>query len=55
MNMIVLGALLQLIGVVAKSSIMEALEAALPKRYHSLLPLNEQAIEMGMELIVKAG
>lgn len=51
MNMIVLGALVELIGIVKKDSIMQALNAALPKRYHHLLPLNEQAIELGMRLI----
>jgi len=54
MNMVVLGALVQLNRVVGKASLLEALEGALPKRYHHLLPLNEQAIEIGMSLVEKA-
>ena len=51
MNMVVLGALLKLKGIVRRESLSAAMRAALPERYHHLIPLNEQAIERGMELI----
>jgi 2-oxoglutarate ferredoxin oxidoreductase subunit gamma len=50
MNMVVLGALIKINGVVKKESLLQALKEALPKRYHNLLPLNEQAIAAGMKL-----
>jgi 2-oxoglutarate ferredoxin oxidoreductase subunit gamma len=50
MNMIVLGAVLELTNVVAVESVLQALKKVLPERYHHLLPLNEQALRRGMEL-----
>ena len=50
MNMIVLGALLKLKQIVKKESVLIALKAALPERHHHLLPLNEKAINLGMNL-----
>ncbi len=50
MNMIVLGAFLDRTHVVEISGVMEALKKVLPERYHTLLPLNEQALRRGMEL-----
>ena len=50
MNMIVLGALLARVPVVQHESVMGALKKVLPERYHHLLPLNEQALQRGMEL-----
>jgi len=52
MNMIMLGAYLQLKPVVKKESVLEALKKVLPEKYHHLLPVNKQALEMG-ELLVK--
>ena len=51
MNMVALGALVKINGVVKKESIVQALRETLPERYHHLLPLNEKAIETGMSLI----
>lgn len=51
MNIIILGALLQLRGTVKKESVMAALKKVLPERYHHLLPLNETALMRGMELV----
>ena len=51
MNMVMLGALLKIKNIVKKESIMLALKEALPQRYHHLLPLNERAIEIGMNLV----
>jgi len=53
MNMIVLGAFLERTEVVAVASVMEALKKVLPERYHHLLPLNEQALMRGRELVVQ--
>ena len=51
MNMVALGALVKINGVVKKESIVQALRETLPERYHHLLPLNERAIETGLALI----
>lgn len=51
MNMIMLGAYLQLKPVVKKESILEALKKVLPEKYHNLIPLNQQALELGATLV----
>ena len=51
MNMLVLGSLVKINGIVKKESLMVALKDTLPKRYHDLIPLNERAIELGMSLV----
>ena len=51
MNMIVLGAYLQLKPVVEIESILEALKKVLPEKYHHLLPINRQALERGAEMV----
>ncbi|MBL0268566.1 MAG: 2-oxoacid:acceptor oxidoreductase family protein [Chitinophagaceae bacterium] len=51
MNMIMLGAYLHLKPVVSIESIMEALAKVLPEKYHRLLPLNEEALVRGEELV----
>jgi 2-oxoglutarate ferredoxin oxidoreductase subunit gamma len=51
MNMIILGAYLQLKPVVKTESIMEALKKVLPEKYHNLLPINQQALEKGAALV----
>ncbi len=51
MNMIVLGAFIAQTRVVDIASILQALKKVLPERYHHLLPLNEQALQRGMELV----
>jgi 2-oxoglutarate ferredoxin oxidoreductase subunit gamma len=50
MNMIMLGAYLQLKPVVKNDSILEALAKVLPEKYHHLLPINRQALELGEAL-----
>ncbi|HOZ67776.1 MAG TPA: 2-oxoacid:acceptor oxidoreductase family protein [Chitinophagaceae bacterium] len=50
MNMIMLGAYLQLKPVVKNESILEALAKVLPEKYHHLLPVNRQALELGEAL-----
>jgi len=51
MNMIILGAYLQLKPVVKIESILEALKKVLPEKYHGLLPINKQALEKGAALV----
>jgi len=53
MNMIMLGAYLHLKPVVSIESIMEALAKVLPEKYHQLLPLNEEALVRGEELVLE--
>jgi 2-oxoglutarate ferredoxin oxidoreductase subunit gamma len=51
MNMIMLGAYLQRKPVVKNESILEALKKVLPEKYHHLLFINKQALEMGEYLV----
>ncbi len=51
MNMLLLGALTKINNIVKKESLMIALNETLPERYHHLIPLNEKAIEIGMNLV----
>ena len=51
MNMIMLGAYLHLNPVVCIDSVLEALKKVLPEKYHHTLPLNEQALLRGEELV----
>ena len=53
MNMIILGAFLAVKPIIEISSILEALKKVLPKRHHHLIPLNEKALRLGMELVGK--
>ncbi|MDA8100632.1 MAG: 2-oxoacid:acceptor oxidoreductase family protein [Nitrospiraceae bacterium] len=48
-NMVMLGAFLKKTGVVSLDSVLSALKAVLPPRRHSLLPLNERALQCGGE------
>ena len=50
-NMFVLGGLLKLHPIVSMESVMKALKKTLPERHHDLLPMNEQAILKGMDVI----
>ncbi len=52
MNMIILGAYLQLRPVVSNESILEALQKVLPEKYHHLLPINRQALERGESMVL---
>lgn len=50
-NMIVLGGLLKVVPVVELENVMKGLKKSLPERHHKLLPMNEEAIKRGMEII----
>ena len=52
-NMIVLGGLLKIKPLVTLESVIQGLYKSLPERHHHLIPLNQKAIEVGGELIVK--
>ncbi|MDD3875913.1 MAG: 2-oxoacid:acceptor oxidoreductase family protein [Bacteroidales bacterium] len=51
MNMIVLGGFLKIKPIIELENILKGLSKVLPERYHRLIPLNEQAIRKGMEII----
>ncbi|MCE1165721.1 MAG: 2-oxoacid:acceptor oxidoreductase family protein [Bacteroidetes bacterium] len=53
-NMILLGAFLEKKPIVSLDSVIAALKKVLPERYHNLLPMNRQALEVGAELMRKA-
>lgn len=50
-NMFILGGYLKLHPIVSTESVMKALRKTLPERHHHLLPMNEQAILTGMEIV----
>lgn len=52
-NMVLLGSYLKKKPIVSLESIIEALKKVLPERYHNLLTLNRQALEVGAELMPK--
>lgn len=52
-NMIILGGLIKITPIVTIDNIKNALFKTLPKRHHDLIPLNEQALLKGMEIIKK--
>ena len=52
-NMIVLGGLLKVVPMVTLENVMKGLKETLPERHYKLLPLNEEAIRKGMEIIQK--
>ncbi|MBZ0178146.1 MAG: 2-oxoacid:acceptor oxidoreductase family protein [Melioribacteraceae bacterium] len=51
LNMIMLGAFLKKKPILKMENILEGLKQVLPERYHHLIPLNEEAVKRGMELI----
>lgn len=50
-NMIILGGLLKISPMVELENVMKGLKQSLPERHHRLLPMNQEAIVRGMELI----
>ncbi|UCE40512.1 MAG: 2-oxoacid:acceptor oxidoreductase family protein [Candidatus Aminicenantes bacterium] len=50
MNMLMLGVLLKINAIVKKESVLQALKDTLPERHHHLIPLNKEAIDLGMSL-----
>ncbi len=52
-NMIVLGALLKIEQLVKLENVIEGLKKSLPERHHKLIPMNEAAIQKGMDIVVE--
>jgi 2-oxoglutarate ferredoxin oxidoreductase subunit gamma len=52
-NMIVLGGFLKVKPILETGNVLKGLKKSLPERYHHLIPLNEEAIRRGMEIIEK--
>lgn len=50
-NMLVLGALLKVKPMVSIESVLKGLKKTLPERHHKLIPMNEEALRKGMELV----
>jgi len=50
MNMVMLGAVIEVIKIVNDVSIIFGLEQVLPQHYHHLIPLNKEAYEVGKKL-----
>ena len=50
-NMVVLGAYLKIKPIVKLENVIEGLKKSLPERYHDLIPLNKEAITMGMNQV----
>lgn len=53
-NMLVLGGILKVCPAVKTESIIHSLQESLPERLHKLLPDNEKAIMIGMDIIKEA-
>ncbi len=50
-NMIVLGAFLKIKPIIGIDYILTGLKDSLPKRHHDLIPVNEEAIKRGMDIV----
>ena len=52
-NMIVLGGLIKIKPIVSIENIAKALYKTLPERHHKLIPINEEALRRGFDIIKK--
>jgi len=52
-NMIILGGLLKVRPIVLIENVLKGLKKSLPERHHHLIPMNEKALQTGMNLIKK--
>lgn len=50
-NMIVLGAFLKVKPIVKLENVIKGLEKSLPARHHHLIPMNQEAIQKGMDIV----
>ena len=53
-NMVVLGAYIKVNPVVNFDNVIKGLRKSLPERHHHLIPINEKAIQQGMEIVKEA-
>ena len=51
--MIILGAYLKMRPIVKMDNVIAGLKKSLPERYHKLIPLNQDALEIGMNNLIK--
>lgn len=51
-NMVILGGFLKIRPIVKLENVIEGLKKSLPERYHNLIPINKDAITIGMNNIV---
>lgn len=52
-NMIIIGGFLKVKPILELENVIKGLKKVLPERYHNLIPLNEEAIRRGMDIIVE--
>ena len=52
-NMIILGGFLKVKPIIKLDNVIKGLRESLPKRYHNLIPANEQALLRGKDIITK--
>ena len=52
-NMVVLGGFLKIKPIIKIENVVKGLKKSLPERYHHLIPMNEKALEKGLEIITK--
>ncbi len=52
-NMVVLGAFLAKKPIVTLENVVKGLKKSIPERHHSLIPMNEEAIKVGMDKIIE--
>jgi 2-oxoglutarate ferredoxin oxidoreductase subunit gamma len=52
-NMVVLGGFLKIKPIIKIGNVVKGLKKSLPERYHNLIPMNEKALEKGLEIIRK--
>jgi 2-oxoglutarate ferredoxin oxidoreductase subunit gamma len=52
-NMFVMGGFMKVKPILKTENVIKGLKKSLPDRYHHLIPMNEQAIKRGMEIIEK--
>ncbi len=50
-NMIVLGAYLKIKSIVSMDNVIKGLKKSLPERHHHMIPLNQRAIDRGMQIV----
>ena len=52
-NMVVLGGYMKVKPLIKMENVIKGLKKSLPERYHNLIPLNEKAVQRGMEIIAE--
>jgi 2-oxoglutarate ferredoxin oxidoreductase subunit gamma len=52
-NMIVLGGFLKVKPIIKMENVIKGLKKSLPERYHNLIPMNEKALQKGLEIVKK--